>query len=206
MVYKYLTRGKLQPPLFNPRLRRQTGRCSDNGEKKSRTKERGKWLTVITRFRAPRIARRAQKPKDGRRDEGAEHAVSELSRGFISEPYRKQTLSCGDNGGTASSSPFCHRSSHPPCLPTIKPCFLSDLSTDVPMVLINEKLHLRVSLAFLSPESKNGPSRPTTLTVPKVSCQMDDREQLKMTIVLRGSRYCRLVHRDHVLCDETMLL
>lgn len=206
MVYKYLTRGKLQPPLLNPRLRRQTGRCSDNGEKKSRTKERRKWLTVITRFRAPRIARRAQKPKDGRRDEGAEHAVLELTRGFISEPYRKQTLSCGDNGGTASSSPFCHRSSHPPCLPTIKPCFLSDLSTDVSMVLINEKPSTSsASLAFLSPEFENRTSRPTTLTVPKVSCQMDNREQLK-TIVLRGSRYCRLVHRDHVLCDETMLL
>lgn len=106
---------------------------------------------VITRFRAPRIARRAQKPKDGRRDEGAEHAVSELSRGFISEPYRKQTLSCGDNGGTASSSPFCHRSSHPPCLPTIKPCFLRDLSTDVPMVLINEKLHLLRAARFSFP-------------------------------------------------------
>lgn len=78
-------------------------------EKKEPDK-RARQLMVITRFRASRIARSAEPKRWSRGTENAEEHA-ELSRGFVSEPYRKQTLSCGDNGGTASSSPFCHRSS-----------------------------------------------------------------------------------------------
>lgn len=162
-------------------------------EKKNRTKERRKWLTVITRFRVPRIARSAEtksRPRDRIR---GTCRLGTLSRLCFRTVYRKQTLSCGDNSGTASSSPFwCHRSSHPSFVFPQPAMFPSrSLNRRWEAALINVKLHPRAA-RFSSPESANGTTCPTSLTVPRVSRQMGDREQLRVTIVMRGSyRYCR---------------
>lgn len=115
-------------------------------------KERRKRLTVITRFRgaANRKERRNWKAagEQGHGPAGSDSFFLSLSPGFVSEPYRKQTLSCGDNGETASP--------HPPSFPQSAVSFAISRHRRFRRCLLTKTLPLWRRFPFLSLVSANG--------------------------------------------------
>lgn len=148
--------GKPLSSLFNSRLRRQMFRAQ-------RASQEINGNYAISRSRE---SRRAQKLEGGQRARALSLSLIYLFLGFVSEPYRKQTLSCGDNGETLPR--LIHLPSHNPSFPS------RSLDTGVPAVLINENPPTMVPLSF--PLSPNGMTTFHRWSLRKLpSCQVDGR-------------------------------